>query len=482
MLQGVPAADTTVTAFKGVPFAAAPVGELRWKEPKPAASWKGVRKADKFSANCIQVMHGPMGPWTAEFQPYGPTNEDCLYLNIWTAAKSPKERRVVAVHFHGGGFRDGSGNVPLYDGEHLAKKGIVLVTVNYRVGVMGFFAHPELTKESAHKASGNYGLMDQVAALEWIKKNISAFGGDPEKVTIMGQSAGAASVHYLTASPQAKQLFVRAIAQSGSNVHQGPGESLEAAEKNGVKFAEALGAKSLADLRAIPAEKVLEAVGEKFRFNPIVDGWFLPKRVDEIFAAGEQNDVAMLTGWDADEGSLSDDYGKVPAEEFRDRVKQRAGADADEVMKLYPMATQAETGESEKALLRDMNVVGMYVWATNRAKTSKTPVYMYLFTHEQPGPARERYHAFHSSELAYVFNNLDKAPRPWTAEDRKIAETMSDYWVNFVSTGNPNGKGLPEWPAFDSSKPVTMELGDRMGPRPVTSREKLELLEKAVGR
>ncbi|MCG6915554.1 carboxylesterase family protein, partial [bacterium BMS3Abin03] len=274
LLQGT--FENGVTVYKGVPFAAPPVGDLRWRAPRPPKPWEGFRKADKFSANPIQVMVKELGPWTAEYQPQGEVSEDCLYLNIWTAAKSPDEKRPVVMYIPGGAFTGGSGNVPVYNGENLAKKGLVVVTINYRVGVIGFLALPELTKESEHNSSGNYGLLDQIAALEWIKRNISVFGGDPDQVTIMGQSAGAASVNYLTASPLAKGLFIRAIAQSGSNAFMGPGISLSSAEQTGVMFAKNIGATSLAELRAMTADELLSASNNKYRFSPIVDGWFLP--------------------------------------------------------------------------------------------------------------------------------------------------------------------------------------------------------------
>ena len=413
-----------------------------------------------------------------EYQPQGEVSEDCLYLNIWTAAKSSGERRPVVVYIPGGAFTGGSGNCPVYNGEDLAKKGLVVVTINYRVGVIGFLALPELTKESEHNSSGNYGLLDQVAALEWIKRNISVFGGDPDRVTVMGQSAGAASVNYLTASPLAKGLFIRAIAQSGSNAIIGPEISLSSAEQTGAEFAKVLGASSLAELRAIAAADLLAATKGWFRFLPIVDGWFLPRNVDEIFLEGEQNDVTTLTGWVADEGSFNDNYGKVPAKEFRQRLKLQAGEYIDEILKLYPASTDAEAAESQKKFARDMSMVSMYLWAVKRGKTCKTNIYTYLFMHPQPGDTKERYQSFHSSELPYIFDNLNQSPRPWTAEDKKIAGTLSSYWTNFIITGDPNGDGLPKWAAFEETPAETMELGDNMGLRPITSREKFKVLKK----
>ena len=479
-LLGARGLDSSVIVFKGVPFAAPPVGELRWRAPQPPPAWEGIRKADEYACNCTQQMYDTFGPWTAEYQPKGNVCEDCLHLNIWTAAKFEGEKRPVMVYIPGGAFTGGSGNVPVYNGEHLAKKGLVVVTINYRVGVMGFLAHPELAKESEHNSSGNYGLLDQVAALKWVKKNITAFGGDPDRVTIMGQSAGAMSVNYLTASPLAKGLFVRAIAQSGFYARLGPRENLTSAEQNGLNFADSMKVTSIEELRAMSAADLTPPKVEGFRFSPIVDGWFLPKSVDEIFTIGEQNDVVTLTGMVADEGSSGQNYGKVPAEEFRERVKRQAGKYVDEILKLYPVSTEAECAESQKAFARDMSMVAMYLWGKKREKTGKTNLYTYLFVHQQPGDTRERYQTFHSSELPYIFDNLNQSTRPWTEDDEKIAQVMSSYWVNFISTGNPNGEGLPEWPSFNESPGNIMELGDNMEPRPITSQQKFETLLKMM--
>lgn len=476
LLQGI--LENGVISYKGVPYAAPPVGELRWCAPRPPANWEGVRKADKYSDNPIQKMVKEYGPWTAEYQPQGNVSEDCLYLNIWTAANTQDEKLPVLMYIPGGAFTGGSGNVPVYNGENLAKKGLVVVTINYRVGVIGFLAHPELTKESEHNSSGNYGLLDQLAALEWIKKNISVFGGDPSRITIMGQSAGSASVNYLTASPLAKGLFIGAIAQSGINFRNGPGENLKSAEQTGERFAKELGTKSIAELRAIPAEDLLSASDNKYRFLPIIDGWYLPKSVDEIFSAGEQNDVATLTGWVADEGSFNESYGKVPAEEFRQQIKQGIGSEADKILKLYPSDNETDCAESQKDFAREMSVFSMLVWAKNRKNTAKTNIYTYIFTHQQPGDTKERYLAFHSSELPYLFNNLNHAPRPWETKDREIAEIMSNYWVNFISTGNPNGTGLAKWIEYTAGSEQIMELGDRMEMRPITGSEKIEAMRK----
>jgi len=484
LVSGIPGSDPAVTVFKGIPFAAAPVGELRWRAPKPVAAWEGVRKADRFSSNCIQNCTETMGPWTWEYWPHGPMSEDCLYMNIWTAAGSAADKRPVLLYIHGGGFNSGSGSVPVYDGESLAKKGLIVVNFNYRVGVLGFYTHPELSKESDHGVSGNYGMLDQVAALEWVKKNVAAFGGDPQQVTIMGQSAGAGSVHNLTASPLAKGLFARAIADSTSGVRTSqPVRTMAQSEQSGVEFATAKNARSLKELRALPSAELQKPVpGERqFVFRPVVDGWFLPQDTQDIIVAGKQNDVPTLTGLNWDEGSSNASYGKIPAAEFAKQVRERFGALAETVLKLYPVSSDEEAGGSQKALAREQAMVSMYLWASIRSKTAKTKAFTYIFNHPQPGPDRLLYGTFHSGELAYVFDNLHTAERPWTAADRRLAVTMSGYWMNFIKTGDPNGGGLPSWPAFDAKSVTTMELGDKMAARPVASSEKVELFRKYFG-
>jgi para-nitrobenzyl esterase len=480
LLSGVSGTDSSVTVFKGVPFAAPPVGDLRWRAPHAPERWQGVRKASQFGANCVQEIRDTFGPWTYEYQPHGQISEDCLFLNIWTPARAAKDRLPVLVYIPGGAFTGGSGSVAVYDGESLAKRGIVMVTINYRVGVFGFFAHPELTKESEQGSSGNYGLLDQLAALQWVKRNIAAFGGDPKQVTIMGQSAGASSVHYLTASPLAKGLFVRAIADSGSSLHIGPGMKLRQAEQSGVRFAELQGAHSLQELRALPMSTLMNPAKDSPTFRPIVDGWFLPDSVEEIFAQSRQNDVPTLTGFTLDEGSSSDSYGKLPADQFRKAVSQQAGHLADRLLTLYPTSTPEEVSLSQKQSARDSTLVGMHLWATRRARVSHTKTYTYLFTHPTPGPTQERYGVFHSSELPYVFDNLKQSDHPWTPQDHQITQKLSAYWVNFIKTGDPNGTGLPEWPAFNPENTTIMELGDKMSPRPVVEQEKFKLLRQLI--
>ena len=485
LLAGMPSSDGSVRAYKGVPFAAPPVGSLRWRAPKSPATWQGIRNAREFSASCIQTIVDERKPWTYEFMTHTPISEDCLYLNVWTAANNSNERRPVFFWMHGGGYTEGTGAVPVYDGEALARKGLVVVTVNYRLGVLGFLSHPELSRESDHNASGNYGTLDQIAALEWVQKNIAAFGGDPNRVTIAGQSAGANSVHNLTASPLAKRLFHRAIAESGSGVVANNRTlTLAEAEKAGVQFSESKGARSLAELRAMSWQDLVGGTrsGNASNFRTVVDGWVLPETVESVFARGKQNDVPTLTGLTADEGSSAPDYGMIPADAFVKQVRQRFGDLADAILKLYPFSSDEQAGMAEKMSAREQGRVSMYLWAASRAKTAKTKAFTYYWTHAEPGPDEKRYGAFHTSEVPYVFNTLSKSSRPWTAADRKIAETLGAYWANFAATGDPNGKGLPLWPAFTVTVPQTMELGEKFGTHSVADTAKIDLFTQYFSR
>lgn len=493
LVEGVPTSDPAVTVFRGIPYAAPPVGNLRWSAPQSAHPWQGVLHADRFSRSCMQAAPSSMAPWTEEYMDQNERSEDCLYLNVWTTGTTGK--RPVMVWIHGGGFEQGSTSVALYDGQELARKGIVVVSMNYRLGVFGFFALPQLTSESPDHASGNYGILDQIAALKWVHDNIAAFGGDPAQVTIAGQSAGAMSVQILTASPLARGLFHRAIAESG----WGAGamtRSLADVEAEGTKFMAAKGAATLKELRAMPVYLLMAPVpGETYRWGPVVDGWMLPERVSAIYAQGRQNDVATMAGWCADEGSPFPKYGKLTPAEFAAAVRQPIGSGralffglapagdlADEFLKLYPNATQEESSQSQKESIRDQNMVSTFVWATERSLHARTPVYTYLWDHPLPGPDSERYGSFHSAELPYVFDSLADVKRPWTQKDHSIAETTSSYWANFVKTGNPNGDDLPNWPVFNPGHAVTMELGDHFGARPIATPAQVKLLEEIRAR
>jgi para-nitrobenzyl esterase len=476
-------ADGSVAAFKAIPYAAPPVAELRWRAPQPPAAWTAVRRAADYSASCIQNIVAERKPWTHEFMAHNRISEDCLYLNVWTPARTAADKLPVYLWIHGGGFVEGSTAVPAYEGANLARRGVVVVTINYRLGVFGFLAHPELTQEAGQ--SGNYGLLDVIAALQWVQKNAAAFGGDPGNVTISGQSAGSSAVHAMVASPLAKGLFHRAISESGSSyVAPNPTNRLTVAEQDGVRFAAARGAKNLKELRAKSAEELVpRGVPDRaFATRPVIDGYVLPADPAEIFAQGRHNDVPELTGMNRDERSSVADYGKVPLAAHQKASQDRFGEQAASFFQLYPNGTQEQSGAAQQAAFRDSGLVSMYLWAQAREKTAKNRAFTYYWTHPMPGPDGARFGAFHTSEVPYVFNTLDKSSRPWTQQDRKLADLLGSYWVNFMKNGDPNGSGLPAWPAFDSRSPLTMELGDKPGSRPVADPAKLQFWQKYLTR
>ncbi|MET0242251.1 MAG: carboxylesterase family protein [Flavitalea sp.] len=433
-----------ITIFKGIPFAAPPVGALRWKAPQPVKAWTDVRECNRFGPSPMQPSPAPFSMWSQEFLiPKEPISEDCLYLNVWTAAKSQKEKRPVLVWIYGGGFGSGGSAVPIYDGESFASKSIVFVSINYRVGIFGFLAHPELTAESSTKSSGNYGLMDQVAALKWVQQNIAAFGGDPENVTIAGQSAGSMSVNSMVASPLAKGLFIKAIPQSGANFTSAA-PSLKSAEDQGLATQESLGVNSLEALRSLSAEDLLQK--SKGRFWPVVDGYVLPASIAEIFAQNKENKVSLLTGWNQDEGLAG---APVSAAEFRRQAAQY-GADSAAFLRYYPSGNDEQSARSQNYLSRDQ-IFGAqnYTWA-NIASAKNQKVYVYRFTRKVPATGDYiKYGAFHTGEVPYAYNNLRFVDRPWEKEDIILANQMSSYWINFIKTGDPNGAGLPKWPLYN---------------------------------
>jgi len=478
-VQGIAGSDPQITAFLGIPYAAPPVGDLRWRDPQPPAKWTAVRKADQFGAGCMQHIAGARLPWTKEFMAQLPISEDCLYLNVWTPSTTPKKPMAVLFWIHGGGFTEGSASPTIFNGEQLAKQGIVVVSINYRLGIEGYFALPELTAESPHHASGNYGLMDMIAALQWTKKNIRNFGGDPGKVTIDGQSAGASAVEFLTASPLATGLFRGGVIESGAYITGPSANTAAQQEQMGTAFATFAKKPMLKDLRAL-SETDLRTIESKahLKFVPDVDGWVLPDTVSAIFAAGKQNDVPTINGMVADEGSSHAGYGLMTPDEFQKQVRASRGSHADDFLKLYPCSTQPECSESQKAYERDRRLVSMYLWGVARAKTAKTPAYTYIFTHPIPWPDHPEFAVFHSTEIPYWMHNLKILDRPFTPVDFQLSDTVSSYWVNFVKTGSPDAKGLPLWPAFDPAKDETMGLGDQPQIRAVTDPERFALWMK----
>ncbi len=467
VVEGVAGSSSQIRIFKGIPFAAPPVGKLRWQPPQPVLAWKGVRKADVFGSRCMQgAIYSDM-----VFRDPGPS-EDCLYLNVWAPAKKANAKVPVMVWIYGGGFQGGAASEPRQDGEKLATKGVVVVSMNYRLGVFGFFVHPELTKESSNHASGNYGLLDQTAALAWVQKNIAAFGGDPDNVTIFGESAGSMSVSAQMASPLAKTLFRRAIGESGAMFPLTPTPtSLEKREETGVQFAQSVGASNLEELRAKSADELLKAALalKDYRFWPNVDGYFCPRDVPAIYADGKQAHVPLLAGWNTDEKSAASFFGKDPMtkEAYEAQVRKLYGDRADEVLKLYPADTEEQMKESARDLAGDQFIAySTWKWLDQQLSTGGSPVYRYHFEQAPPPePGRQSRGAFHSADIKYVFETLDSEKLPWTEEDRKTSDLMSSYWTNFAKTGDPNGAGLPKWEPYASGSGYpSMHLGEnRMG-------------------
>jgi para-nitrobenzyl esterase len=451
--------EGAVHAFLGIPYAAPPVGDLRWKPPVPAAKWTGVRKATGFGAHCMQgKVFGDMN-----FRDSG-GSEDCLFLNVWVPAKTPGAKLPVMVWIYGGGFVAGSTSEARQDGTNLAQQGVVVVSMNYRLGVFGFFVHPELAKESGHNAAGNYGLLDQVAALHWVHDNVAAFGGDPGNVTIFGESAGSFSVSAQMASPLAKELFQKAIGESGgAGERPDPGADEKSREAKDSKLASsALGVQTLAELRAVPAEKLLDAFfkpgGENnFAFGPDVDGYFLPESTLAIFTAGKQNDVPLLAGWNHDEGSFEIAFNpkKPTVDSMKETAQKEFGARADEFLRLYPATTDAQAQRSMLDFAGDRFIAwSTWWWMEAQSKTGKQPIYRFRFDLGPPAdPKGPQLGAYHSSEIEYVFGQLDsKAGIAWRPEDRQLSEEMQKYWANFARSGDPNGPGLPMWPVYSAAE------------------------------
>ena len=434
--------------FFGIPFAAPPIGDLRWRAPQAPAAWTGEREATAFGPACEQIRRPAKNGEAAM-----PMSEDCLTLNIW----SPETKGAplpVMVWIHGGGFMFGSGREPTFDGTALAKKGVVLVTINYRLGALGFMAHPEMTAEAGYHASGNYGILDQIAALKWIRGNIAAFGGDPRNVTIFGESAGSTAISILQASPLAAGLFDKAIGESTSQFDPDGGligrKDMRQAEEYGKAFADKLGAPTLPALRALPPEQIL--ADPTFFWPTERDGYVLPDIVYNIFAQGRQNDVPTLVGSNSDEGST-----------IKMEWVKRVQADPAAYDRIYGSADDQLRQSATDAVEWQMRT-----WAKLQTRTGKAKAWLYWF--DRPWPGQVAKGAFHGSEIVYVFKNLATESQPWTDEDRRVSDLMSSYWVNFARTGNPNGPGLPEWPNYAESDPKLMRLAPDAGvissPRP----------------
>jgi para-nitrobenzyl esterase len=459
---------SAVLAFKGIPYAAPPVGPLRWRAPQPPAPWNGVRDASAYGAGCLSALENDPRP--------GPRAEDCLTLNVWTPAQQADEKRPVMVWIHGGGFQFGSSASPATDGGALAARGVVVVSFNYRLGVLGFLAHPELDSEAP---SGNYGLQDQLAALRWVKANIAGFGGDPDNVTLFGESAGAMAVGILMASPLAHRLFHKAIGESGAfwDGKHGPLQSFDEARARGLAFARRQGNASIAALRAMPAEKLNAAAPWSFAtdhvvttFSPSIDRHVVPHAPAARFLRGQQMDIPLLAGWNAAEEFpfASQSLPDQSARAFRAAAEEMFGRDRlADFLEVYPAVTDAQAKASAAALTGDY-VVGEQCWQWLRLHQAgaRAPVYGYLFNYASPYTPI----ASHVTEIPFVFGTLTPqnvigCATPPGEADRALSQTMMSYWVNFAMRGDPNGADLPSWPAYDE-KDVVQILGATIEARP----------------
>jgi len=467
-----------VAVYKGIPFAAPPVNDLRWRPPRPAATWPGVRRADVFKPACMQTgvsMPGETPPVTSE---------DCLYLNIWKPAGKMHGKLAVLVKIYGGGWSSGSASMPLYWGDKLAERGIIVVTFGYRVGPFGFLAHPELTAESPERSSGNYGLMDQIAALQWVQRNIGAFGGDASRVTIAGQSAGAAAVSILMASPLAKGLFHRAIAESGGlfePLKLAPNYLMANAEKDGVAYATSLGARSLKELRDLPAGTLLGGKAATIA-HPVIEPHLLPQSPYDVFAAGQHNDVPILVGSNANEGGSFMAGQTTSAATFEADIRKQFGKLPPALLTAYPHDTDDQARAARLGFERDLRSGwDMWAWARLGAMKNSQRVYYYHFTKAPPFPTGSIYQdwgASHFAELWYVFDHLDQEKWAWTAADRQLANAMANYWVNFTKSGDPNGPGLPVWPTFKGADENVQYLGETISTGGVPNLSSLKVFDR----
>ncbi len=491
-VEGAFTADHQVIAFKGIPYAAPPVGDLRWQPPQPAERWRRTLSAKEFGSHCMQSVSYP----DMTFHDTGPS-EDCLTLNVWAPAKATLGSLPVMVWIYGGGFAAGSTSEARQDGQFLAHRDVVIVSMNYRLGIFGFFVHPELTAESPHHASGNYGLLDQTAALAWVRDNIAAFGGDPANVTIFGESAGSFSVSAQMASPVARGLFNKAIGESGAAFSSKtlPFQTREVREQRDLAFAKAaFNTTSLAELRKLPTDAILQAATAKtssapLRFDPDVDGYFLPDSVPNIYAAGHQAHVPLLAGWNADEVRAQITSAKTPTtvESFTATAHADFGDRAEDFLAVYPASTDAEAVASAGDYASDRFIAfSTWRWLEAQVTSGASRVYRYRLDLGNPG---DKYHpaaygAFHSDDIEYVFGTLDSRNiAAWRPEDRKLSDQMGAYWTNFARTGDPNNTGLPIWPTYNAKGGwQVMHLDANSEARPDSQRNRYVFLDSVWGK
>jgi len=469
-------AENGIALFKGIPFAAPPVGDLRWKAPAPVTPWSGVRKADAFAKACMQPPNSQGNT--------APVSEDCLYLNVWTPAKSASDKLPVIVWIHGGGFIGGSTSIPMYDGTGYARKGVVFVSLAYRLGPFGFMAHPELSRESGH-GSGTYGIQDLVAGLQWVRANVSAFGGDPGNVTIFGHSAGSAAVSFLVATPLTKGLFHRVIAMSGASFaplarsqNAGVGMSIPAlktAEGTGAAFLSGLGVKSIAEARALNADVIQSATGPELTFRPVADGHVLSDDLSTLFAQGKFNDTPVLLGHTSDETLPFGGNKPVAPADFEKQTKEQFGARAQAVLDAYPHGTEAEATRAARHVRNDTSF-GWHMWAWARAQSAHGKGKVFSYYYDNHGPQAEG--SGHGSDVSFHFQTLRGTP---TKENLALSDTISSYDINFARTGDPNGKGLPQWPAFNAKNPQVMVFDAEPSARAYPLLERVKVLDSYFG-
>jgi para-nitrobenzyl esterase len=497
LVAGVSSADGQVQIFKGIPYAAPPVGNLRWRAPEPAPAWKGVREVTEFSAAC------PQGERTLLFgERIAKTSEDCLYLNIWAPVQTPSRHVPVMVWIHGGGFTQGTASMPTYDGEVLARRGAVVVTLNYRLGPFGFFAHPLLTRESGHDTSGNYGLLDQMAALRWVQANIRAFGGSPDRVTVFGESAGAASIACLLVAPQAHGLFQAAILESGSTLgitrylrDAPPGE--ESMEEVGELIARRLGCDReddvLTALRSRSVEDIMNAshpapvfLGEGIRFAPVVDRWLIPDRPSALFAKKRQWRVPMIVGANGDEGTIFVAPVPLDIDAYRRFVRATFRDHADEVLARFPVSHDWDV----KPTLARLIGVSSYVAPARRLARSAAELgdraYLYSFTRVRSGTWAARFGAFHGAEIPFIFSTWGRGSRLLTGVgepddvDRALSQAMMGYWVRFAATGDPNGEGATAWPRYNPHSDLALDFGDEIQVRAGVAKDLSDFFDRVA--
>jgi para-nitrobenzyl esterase len=472
-------ADNGISIFKGIPFAAPPVGDLRWRAPAPVKPWSGVRKADAFADACMQAPHSQGNT--------APVSEDCLYLNVWTPAKSAREKLPVIVWIHGGGFVGGSTSIAMYDGTGYARKGVLLVSLAYRLGPYGFMADPELSRESGH-GSGTYGIQDLVAGLQWVRTNISAFGGDPRNVTLFGHSAGSAAVSFLAASPLSKGLFRRVIAMSGasfaplvSSEHGGFGmsiPSLETAEATGSAFLSKLGVKTIVEARALSADMIQSATGGGMAFRPAADGYVLSNDMSSLYQQGKFNDTPVLLGHTSNETLAFGGSRSVTPADFEKQMQEQFGAQAGAVLDVYPHATDADAARAMRHVRNDTSFGwNMWTWAREQSEHGKGKVFSYYY--DNHGPQVEG--SGHGSDVPFHFQTLSVRGTP-SKENLALSEMISSYDVNFAKTGDPNGKGLPPWPAFTDKNQQVMVFDAAPSARTYPLLQRVRVLDTYFGR